>query len=469
MPSFTSNLGLSEEIANPSVGKIYQPTGGTLSSTGQGVSDNPLEQLANALSGGSIAGGGGDYGDPFVPISPSPISPISPISPTPGTPFEPSPVTASASGGGGDYGMFTDPYAQYGADADWYKAQDVMTMGPWEQAAMQFVPFGTALTTMQKMSLGINPFAGAANFVGGMFSDDYYSPTFGESYGGPGTAAGNVFGLTPGQQRDMIIQQELDLWSTPQEEADWYSDTTGDASVSDMEEADYTQEDINFITEGFDSIDTVEATPLPPSTLEEAVEQGLPFGKEGDDSWSPGGGQVFHGPGYNWNTGGTTDTGGDSGGASEEAGSASDSNMADAGFSQADQDFIDSGFDDDTSSDSGGGDGGGGGGSYIATATTQALGEEGLKVFEDWRDYMASVYPTFTASYGRYRVTAPKIVAEIDKKDNSKNIYSWIWDMHLKPIFDLIIRDKDSKKAQKDYKLMVRELSKKFLSKGEKK
>jgi len=41
--------------------------------------------------------------------------------------------------------------------------------------------------------------------------------------------------------------------------------------------------------------------------------------------------------------------------------------------------------------------------------------------------------------------------------------------MHLKPIFDLIIRDKDSKKAQKDYKLMVRELSKKFLSKGEKK
>jgi hypothetical protein len=35
--------------------------------------------------------------------------------------------------------------------------------------------------------------------------------------------------------------------------------------------------------------------------------------------------------------------------------------------------------------------------------------------------------------------------------------------MHLKPIFDLISEDKDSKKALKDYKIMVRELSNKFL------
>jgi hypothetical protein len=37
--------------------------------------------------------------------------------------------------------------------------------------------------------------------------------------------------------------------------------------------------------------------------------------------------------------------------------------------------------------------------------------------------------------------------------------------MHLKPIFDLISEDKDSKKALKDYKIMVRELSNKFLRK----
>jgi len=117
--------------------------------------------------------------------------------------------------------------------------------------------------------------------------------------------------------------------------------------------------------------------------------------------------------------------------------------------------------------DDGGDSGGdsGGGGSYIATAATQALGEKGLKVFEDWRDYMFNALPTFTSSFGRYRATAPKIVAEIDKEENSKNIYSWIWDMHLKPIFDMISKDKDSEKALKDYKIMVRELSNKFLAK----
>ena len=113
------------------------------------------------------------------------------------------------------------------------------------------------------------------------------------------------------------------------------------------------------------------------------------------------------------------------------------------------------------SSDSGGG--GGGGGSYIATAATQALGKEGLTIFEEWRDYMSSWHPTFKTSYGRYRVTAPKIVSVIDTKDNSKGIYNYIWDMHLKPIFDLIQEDRDSTKALKDYKKMVRELQNKFL------
>ena len=139
----------------------------------------------------------------------------------------------------------------------------------------------------------------------------------------------------------------------------------------------------------------------------------------------------------------------------------------DTGIGTSEWDSSAEGFswdDSGDSGDSGGGDSGGGG-SYIATAATQALGEKGLKVFEDWRDYMFTVLPTFTASFGRYRATAPKIVSEIDKEENSKNIYSWIWDMHLKPIYDLIVEDKDSEKALKDYKVMVRELSNKFLVK----
>jgi hypothetical protein len=112
---------------------------------------------------------------------------------------------------------------------------------------------------------------------------------------------------------------------------------------------------------------------------------------------------------------------------------------------------------------SGSGSGGGMLGSYIATATTQSIGEEGLKVFEDWRDYMFTALPTFTSSFGRYRATAPKIVEEIDKKENSKALYKEIWDDYLKPIYDMIVEDKDNPKALSDYKVMVRDLTKKYL------
>ena len=113
-----------------------------------------------------------------------------------------------------------------------------------------------------------------------------------------------------------------------------------------------------------------------------------------------------------------------------------------------------------------GGAGGGGGGinlSYIATSTTQALGEDGLRVFEDWRDYMFYALPTFATSFGRYRATAPKIVEEINKKDNPKALYKEIWDDYLKPIFNLIKKDKDDPKALSDYKIMVRELQNRYL------
>ena len=107
-------------------------------------------------------------------------------------------------------------------------------------------------------------------------------------------------------------------------------------------------------------------------------------------------------------------------------------------------------------------------GSYIATAATQALGEEGLQVFNNWRDYMSSWHPTFKTSYGRYRVTAPKIVKAIDKKENSKELYKEIWDKHLNPIFKLIKEDPDNPKALSDYKIMVKELMNKYIKTGDK-
>jgi hypothetical protein len=210
----------------------------------------------------------------------------------------------------------------------------------------------------------------------------------------------------------------------------------------------------------------------------EAIASRQPFGQQGDDSWSPDGNTTFHGPGYNWNGGekeankevGTrTDPDSHGGGSSDSDGSGGMDNSstaagdAEGGFSQEDSDFANSGFDDD----SGGGDsGGGGGGSYIATAATQSLGTAGLTVFNNWRDYMHTWHPTFTTSFGRYRVTAPEIVKVIDSKDNSKELYKEIWEEHLKPIYDLIV-NKDDDKALVKYKVMVKELMNKYL-KGDK-
>ena len=51
------------------------------------------------------------------------------------------------------------------------------------------------------------------------------------------------------------------------------------------------------------------STPAP-TNVEEAVAQGLPYGQEGDASWTPGGGQTFHSSDYNWNP--DTNSGSDS-------------------------------------------------------------------------------------------------------------------------------------------------------------
>jgi hypothetical protein len=148
-----------------------------------------------------------------------------------------------------------------------------------------------------------------------------------------------------------------------------------------------------------------------------------------------------------------------SGGGGGWEGSDANSDMdSDSGWSGADSDFSDS--------DSGGSDDSGGGGSYIATAATQSLGTVGLTVFNNWRDYMHTWHPTFTISFGRYRVTAPKIVKAIDAKDNSKELYKEIWDKHLGPIYKLIV-NKDDTNALVKYKVMVKELMNKYL-KGDK-
>jgi hypothetical protein len=306
----------------------------------------------------------GSKGNPYYYAGPG-------YTPGAGAPVVPRPVATTApisqpggSGGDSDYAdsnIPTDPNSGWWAGKRWGEGEGL------------YGPLGyTSLGVLGKLSAGINPTPLGNNYF------DYYS--------GPGTGTTDAAGLSAGEQRDMLIDQELGMWDTPQEEFAWHSTDETGSGYSDL---------------GYADTSTAEGT---------------------------------------------------------DAG-----DYAEAGFSQEDMDFATS-FDDD----SGGGDsGGGGGGSYIATAATQALGEEGLTVFNNWRDHMRNVVPEFTVSFGRYRVTAPKIVTAIDKKDNSKAIYKDIWDKHLKPIYALIVADRDSVKAQDDYRIMVRELMNKYL-KGDK-
>ena len=511
MAFFSSNQKLSEEFANPSIERVYQPQAPTSPFSGtRGITQDPLSTLAKAISGSgsgytgsqfqtgasitnptinplvTIPGSGGGTTNPFADASTMPIWDGT----APGMPV--STVTGYA---GGSSDVQTSSMTQEEmAAASYQSLQDYLNASTMERGiasgllSMMGIPFGGSL---MEIGMGINPlgdltgegnqtfswYSGATDYFGNPISDAQANTVGGQvsSYGADeqGMFSGvanqyeadivDMYGWGSKEHFDSIDQQFANLsagkpldynpWNTwanltngffgsgfgpgtppattvPTTVESVVSDDRGtitSVDIGEMEEAGFTQDDIDFITSGFD-----------------------------DTSSS------------------SSDYSGDMGSISTDGqGGATYSSEATGDVSGTDYGGGSYGFDDGTGNevgyespggDDGGGDSGGGG-SYIATAATQALGEKGLKVFEDWRDYMFTVLPTFTASFGRYRATAPKIVSEIDKKENSKNIYSWIWDMHLKPIYDLIVEDKDSEKALKDYKVMVRELSNKFLVK----
>ena len=618
MAFFTSDPRIAEVYANPEVKQAIGPGSarswsgtvggqqgmlsnlGVSSQTTSGAFsyDTPTaEQLWGQLSTGVTSSLGADAlaiatGGAYTTPTTGDTSVIDALPETVEYPvdFQPMPTVVDDSGDSatGLWGGTSSYEEQYGGQADWYRAYDYLNMSPFEEGLLSMVPGGTALSTLGALSVGINPYAERMNQMSEFFGLDTYTPVFMEGYEGPGSGAGGFEGLTAGEQRDMLIQQEWDMFASPEERAEFYAEEESTAqalqaaqeqqwqSIVDTGLADYYSQQQELSSEQtammqniaasmqeqygeftgatneqlaqmaaenasmFDSFaeykqwmgeefTTLESGLNEQLAQQEAINQGLnsnqidlmnqiaedmqstygefaggvegqleqmaaenasmfdsfeeyqdwmsdtpdiggPSIPEGEDTvehivedtrgtitpiveegtymdttiTTPGGDYVFDGDsGWDSSEDFTEDTG--------------------LGTSEWDSSHEDFSWDDDGGSDDGGGDSGGG--SYIATAATQALGEEGLKVFEDWRDYMFTALPTFTASFGRYRVTAPKIVAEIDKKDNSKDIYSWIWDMHLKPIFDLIKEDKDSDKALKDYKVMVKDLQNKFLVK----
>ena len=426
MGFFTSNTGMAEEFANP---KVTQPTqmGGAgqspLSST-QSVAMDPLSQLAESLSGGGNGGSDNLFADmqSLLNRQAGTVDLGSGFggSPAFGTPsFDMSPAVQPRTYPEPDWTGFVDSndgLSGFGQQGDSYQSlQDYLNASKLEKGVLSGVMGAIGIPSkVLELGHGINP-------LGSLFGEGTQTLPW---YQGETTYTGSPISaaqasLSGGMFSGAGSQYEQDI-----------IDMFGEGSP-----------------EHFEAIgETFGETPAAPPVNQEYVvpkNQGtvVPISEEGTNMDNTAGG-------YTWDS---------------DYGSISDM-QEETGLGTQEWDSNAEGFSwDDSSSDSGGGDSGGGGGSYIATAATQALGEEGLTIFEEWRDYMFTKLPTFTTSYGRYRVTAPKIVAEIDKREDSKQLYSWIWDMHLKPIFNLIKEDKDSEKALRDYKTMVKELQIRFL------
>ena len=458
MGFFTSDFKLAEETADPKVSQSYQPTAAVSPlSASRAVTGDPLSQFAQQLSGGgggtSGYGWGADTNNSLTGTGALSNSMISGFTPGTGGFGFPEPSTNPITERGANT---LTGYASSEGDGDitdnttidsYQSLQDYLNASPMEREVasgllgMMGIPFGGSL---MKIGMGINPLGDLTGEANQTF--DWYKG--GTTYFGAPISDAQAATASGGMFSGFGSQYEADV-------AEMYGE------LSD--------ERMTAIEQQFAELNKTQPAPVPP-TQEYVIEDPKDMQVDniaGGYTWDSGLGtteemQEETGLGTSeWDTShsdfswgdssdagdGTTDASDDPGGDDDDAG----------GWSFSD--------DDSGGGDSGGGDSGGGGGSYIATAATQALGEEGLTIFENWRDYMFDALPTFTTSYGRYRVTAPKIVAEINKKDNSKEIYSWIWDMHLKPIFDMITEDRDSTKALKDYKIMVRELQNKFLSK----
>lgn len=102
------------------------------------------------------------------------------------------------------------------------------------------------------------------------------------------------------------------------------------------------------------------------------------------------------------------------------------------------------------------------GDSYIATAVTKALGKEGIDIFNKYRDEYILKDPLKAKGFGRYRITAPKVIKAIDSLENSEDIYEWIWNTWLKKIFELIIAN-ENQLAYDGFWEMTYALKNKFL------
>lgn len=105
-------------------------------------------------------------------------------------------------------------------------------------------------------------------------------------------------------------------------------------------------------------------------------------------------------------------------------------------------------------------------GCYITTAVCGSFNKTDncieLQMFRGFRDNFLVNCEGGYAMIQEYYRTAPKIVNEINCRDNAKEIYYWIWNKYLKDCFNFIKQGKNED-CKELYYSMVKELEKKFL------
>jgi hypothetical protein len=197
-------------------------------------------------------------------------------------------------------GMLNDDFSQRGIVNKALRLGDVpyaggiMTALDYEQG---ITDWGGIFGTVGGMLLG--PFGGIAGTLGGNY---FGGKDYNENWAGPSSEWATANGYKQGTE---MYDQAVDNYRA--------RDRSGKLTDSqqffkeDWQNDKFDQQWFEANMLGGRSID--EGVYVPPTSVEEAIADGVPFGNEGDDTWTDGQ-TTFHSGGYNWN--GSSNTGTDS-------------------------------------------------------------------------------------------------------------------------------------------------------------
>jgi hypothetical protein len=198
--------------------------------------------------------------------------------------------------------LLNDDWSQRGMMSKGLQLADV----PYASGVMGLMDYGQGVTNYGSLGSTLGGMLGGplGAWAGGYLGNTFGGRDYNENWVGPSAEWAEATGYKQGTE---IYDQAVDNFRKRQAqgtltesqkgyEADWLAGAYDATKHWDDSLGEYVSND-------------AWSTPAP-TNVEEAVAQGLPYGQEGDASWTPGGGQTFHSSDYNWNP--DTNSGSDS-------------------------------------------------------------------------------------------------------------------------------------------------------------